>query len=228
MHHRQGVELVNVHGGRDFFSAAEVNEYFSGFLEMERRYHPLPIAHETHRSRILYSPWVVGPILDKFPSLKLVADLSHFVCVAECIFDCKQLDDVVSRLAANVVHIHARVGFEEGKGTKSVCIIPRFLIPHPFFSKGPQVIPLLIFFSFSFIVFSIKVADPRDPRWLKHVEHHEMWWKMIFRMQKLKQVNLLDFGSTFSEERKGSIVTHCRAWSFSLSARAPAFKSTTC
>lgn len=112
--HRTGVELVNVHGGRDFFSPKEVLEYFSGFQEIEQRYAPLLIAHETHRSRILYSPWIVGGVLEKFPTLKLVADFSHFVCVAECIFDCKPLEDAIARMSHNVVHIHARVGFEEG------------------------------------------------------------------------------------------------------------------
>jgi sugar phosphate isomerase/epimerase len=81
----RGVELVNIHGGRDFFSPAEVHEYFSGFQEMERRYAPLPIAHETHRSRIFYSPWTILPILEKFPTLKLVAD---FVRIHHLVFLC--------------------------------------------------------------------------------------------------------------------------------------------
>jgi sugar phosphate isomerase/epimerase len=107
--------LLNVHGGRDFFDRAQVREYFAGVEALEQKHQTFPIAHETHRSRILYNPWRMREILADFPHLKLVADLSHFVCVAEALFDCPQLDSVVELLAPNVVHIHARVGFEEGE-----------------------------------------------------------------------------------------------------------------
>ncbi len=107
--------LLNVHGGRDFFDRAQVREYFQGVEALEQKHSAFPIAHETHRARILYSPWVIPDVLAEFPRLKLVADLSHFVCVAEALFDCPQLDGVVEQLAPNVVHVHARVGFEEGE-----------------------------------------------------------------------------------------------------------------
>jgi sugar phosphate isomerase/epimerase len=106
--------LLNVHGGRDFFDRAQVSEYFRGVSDLERKYDGFPIAHETHRCRVLYSPWVVADVLAEFPNLKLVADLSHYVCVAEALFDCPQLDKVIKLLAPHVIHIHARVGFEEG------------------------------------------------------------------------------------------------------------------
>ncbi len=117
-----GPVLVNVHGGRDFFDRAQVRQYFVGVADIEQRFPALPIAHETHRSRILYSPWVMRDVLADFPRLKLVADLSHFVCVAEALFGCPELDAVVDLLAPNVVHIHARVGFEEGAFSFLFCV----------------------------------------------------------------------------------------------------------
>lgn len=108
-----GAVLINVHGGRDYFSRAERTQYFRGVAELERKYPAVPIAHETHRGRILYSPWIMDEVLDEFPRLSLVADLSHFVCVAETLAD-PELARVVERIAPNVVHVHARVGFEEG------------------------------------------------------------------------------------------------------------------
>ena len=36
------------------------------------------IAHETHRARILYSPWVSYQLLQKHPDLHLVADIRYY------------------------------------------------------------------------------------------------------------------------------------------------------
>ncbi len=72
------------------------------------------VNHETHRARILYSPWVVPRLLKAHPDLHLCADLSHFSCVAESGPTEPEINKVVTLLAPRVRHIHARVGFEEG------------------------------------------------------------------------------------------------------------------
>ena len=71
--------------------------------------------HETHRSRILYSPWVARDVCARHPALTLVADYSHFTVVAEAAPSDPELDAcVLGALTARVRHVHARVGFEEG------------------------------------------------------------------------------------------------------------------
>jgi hypothetical protein len=72
----------------------------------------LPVSFETHRSRSLYSPWLLQPYLETFPSLRLTADLSHWCAVAERLMTPELAP--VQAMAARVDHIHARVGHAQG------------------------------------------------------------------------------------------------------------------
>lgn len=71
---------INIHGGVDCWEEKDVSEYFTGFLEIEKNCR-IELLHETHRGRILYSPWSSLRALQSFPTLKLTADLSHWVVV---------------------------------------------------------------------------------------------------------------------------------------------------
>lgn len=70
--------------------------------------------HETHRKRWLHSPWVTRDFLPRHPELKVVADLSHWVCVAETDTNDPELEAAIELLAPRVHHIHARVGYDHG------------------------------------------------------------------------------------------------------------------
>ncbi len=94
-------------------------------------------AHETHRGRILYSPWVARPLIEALPELRLACDLSHWVCVTE---RAAMSEALLTLLGSRALHIDARVGHEE----------------------GPQV------------------PDPRSPRYEKHLQLHEQWWRTIW------------------------------------------------
>ena len=74
--------LVNCHGGRDAWTAAEGQQFYAEALAVEREAR-VAVAHETHRGRILYNPWITRDLLQLFPDLKLSCDFSHWVCVAE-------------------------------------------------------------------------------------------------------------------------------------------------
>lgn len=104
---------VTSHTGRDYFTEAETDAMFSFCTAFEKE-HGMTVNHETHRARILYSPWVVARILKAHPDLHLCADLSHYSCVAESNPYEPEMNKVVTLLAPRVRHIHARVGFEEG------------------------------------------------------------------------------------------------------------------
>ncbi|CAD7924887.1 unnamed protein product [Amoebophrya sp. A120] len=112
--HRFGLplHLIVSHSGRDFFTARMAEQFFRCALAFEVYAGEVPICHETHRSRILYSPWRTIEILKNFPSLKLCADFSHWVCVSE------SMDGNVSKAiefcSKNVYHTHCRVGHEQG------------------------------------------------------------------------------------------------------------------
>ncbi len=102
---------IVLHGGRDHFSNQEGAAFLTRCLMIEREI-GIPIAHETHRYRLFYSPFVTRDYLRMFPEIKLNADLSHWCVVTESLLE--ENDDVVELATDRAVHIHARVGFQEG------------------------------------------------------------------------------------------------------------------
>lgn len=106
---------INIHGGVDAWTWDEQVEYFNGFLALEKRLNvsraaeglpPITLMHETHRGRILYSPWSTLRIMQNFPSLVYTADVSHWVVVAERHLDC--FPEAMQLLNERTRHIHAR------------------------------------------------------------------------------------------------------------------------
>lgn len=102
--------LINCHSGRDEWPEKHRIEFFEQALSIEKKYDAV-VAHETHRGRILYNPWSTSDLLDRFNDLKLCCDFSHWVCVCERLFD---EPEIIEKCAARTMHLHARVGYEEG------------------------------------------------------------------------------------------------------------------
>jgi hypothetical protein len=103
--------FFNAHSGSDTWSLPQAEEFYGQMLDLERRF-GVPIAHETHRLRYFGNPWTTRPILERFPTLKLTCDFSHWVCVAERLLeDC---GEIIQLAADHCYHLHARVGYEEG------------------------------------------------------------------------------------------------------------------
>ncbi len=103
--------FFNCHSGSDSWSLAEAEDFYGAALEMEKKT-GVVLSHETHRFRYFGNPWNTRQILNRFPNLKLTCDLSHWVCVAERLLeDCA---DIIDLCAARCLHLHARVGYEEG------------------------------------------------------------------------------------------------------------------
>jgi hypothetical protein len=98
---------VNCHTGRDWFDAAQNQRFFDLTHEAARR-SGIPIHHETHRSRALYSASVAKEYLRRDPSLRLTFDVSHWCVVSESLLadQAQAVDLAISRSD----HIHARVG----------------------------------------------------------------------------------------------------------------------
>jgi hypothetical protein len=103
--------LINAHSGQDAFSEDDGIRFFEGALRLEGRC-GVAIAHETHRGRILYNPWVTSRLLTRFPDMKLCCDFSHWVCVCERLIE-DQID-IIRQCADHCLHVHARVGYEQG------------------------------------------------------------------------------------------------------------------
>lgn len=103
--------LFGVHPGRDNYSFDEGGAFFEKALEAENRL-GIPVAHETHRHRLFYSPFVTREYLNRFPDLRINADFSHWTCVCESLLE--DIDDTIELAISRAIHIHARVGHPEG------------------------------------------------------------------------------------------------------------------
>lgn len=106
-----GPRQITSHTGVDAWSDAEAVDFLGWALELEREI-GIPINHETHRTRILYTPWRTAAILRQLPDLRIVADYSHWVCVAERLLADRADDMALANDRAR--HVHARVGHPEG------------------------------------------------------------------------------------------------------------------
>jgi len=100
---------INSHSCKDYFTRDMAVSFFETALE----YFP-QVMHETHRKRYLHSPWVARDFVPHFPELRLVADLSHWTCVAETDTNDLDLTKVIEDLAPQFYHIHCRVGYDHG------------------------------------------------------------------------------------------------------------------
>jgi hypothetical protein len=98
---------VNCHTGRDWFDASQNQRFFDLTHEAVKR-SGIPIHHETHRSRALYSASVAKDYMRRDPKLRLTFDVSHWCVVSESLLadQAEAVDLAISRSD----HIHARVG----------------------------------------------------------------------------------------------------------------------
>jgi sugar phosphate isomerase/epimerase len=103
--------LINSHTGKDYWSMEENGRLIEIGFEVESNT-GIKIAHETHRGRFPFCASVTKPYFDKYPDLRIAADLSHWVVVAESLLEGQE--DVLDTAIKRTEHIHARVGFPEG------------------------------------------------------------------------------------------------------------------
>lgn len=118
--------LINCHSGVDSWNNEEALSYFQQVLALESElltgdYSSIKIVHETHRQRLLFSPFQASYILSHptMKDLKINADLSHWVCVCERIMSLTDSRDqwwpkLMTLVASHCHFIHARVGYAEG------------------------------------------------------------------------------------------------------------------
>jgi sugar phosphate isomerase/epimerase len=102
---------INCHSGKDFFSFDE-NKTFIELTTKASKESGVPIYHETHRSRILYSAPVARQYMEKLPDLRITFDVSHWCNVHESLL--ADQTETIAMALERVGHIHARIGHPEG------------------------------------------------------------------------------------------------------------------
>jgi sugar phosphate isomerase/epimerase len=102
---------IVAHAGRDTMSYVKQIRLLEGCLRIEEAI-GIPVAHETHRRRPLFSPMNTLAILRELPELKVNVDFSHWCVVTESLLE--DHAEAVSLAAKLAVHLHGRVGYENG------------------------------------------------------------------------------------------------------------------
>ncbi|GBQ88767.1 xylose isomerase [Acetobacter nitrogenifigens DSM 23921 = NBRC 105050] len=103
--------FVNVLGGNDRWNAGLQADFINKAHEigLERG---VRCVFETHRSRILASPWITLDVLPRCPDALFTVDISHWVVVCERLLD--DPTDDLSLFVERVHHIQARIGYAQG------------------------------------------------------------------------------------------------------------------
>ena len=113
--------FINSHSGHDSWGSGEkAVAFFKKALTVEKAL-GVPVVHETHRQRLLYSPYTATELLavPELAALKINADLSHWCCVCEHVFDAASPRDdwwpaTLAAVAKHCEFIHCRIGHAEG------------------------------------------------------------------------------------------------------------------
>lgn len=113
--------LINSHSGHDSWGSSDkAVSFLKQALKVEKRL-GVPIVHETHRQRLLFSPYSAAELLAKpeLAELKINADLSHWCCVCEHVFSLTDPRDdwwpaTLALVAEHCGFVHCRVGHAEG------------------------------------------------------------------------------------------------------------------
>lgn len=102
-------DFINSHTGKDHFSFEDNCRIIEAAENIAGR-SGIPIFHETHRGRFTFHAASMLPYLEKFPTLKLTGDFSHWCTVSESMLQDQKA--IVQEIIPHVHHIHARIGYE--------------------------------------------------------------------------------------------------------------------
>jgi len=102
---------INCHSGKDYFTPAQ-NLPFIQLTQQLSGQSGIPVYHETHRGRMLYSAPITRQYLEQHPDLKLTLDISHWCNVHESLL--QDQSETIQLALKRTGHIHARIGHAEG------------------------------------------------------------------------------------------------------------------
>ncbi len=106
-----GPRFFNVMGGCDAWPLDVQVDFFRRAKALADSHGAL-CSFETHRGRSFFNPWITRDVLRALPELSITCDFSHWVVVCERLMDTEW--DVITEVAEQAHHIHARVGYDQG------------------------------------------------------------------------------------------------------------------
>ena len=99
--------FINSHTGKDYFTFEENCKVIEATMKVAEKT-GIRILHETHRGRFSFHGASLLPYLERFPSMELVGDFSHFCVVSESLL--LDQEAILDKIIPHMSHIHARVG----------------------------------------------------------------------------------------------------------------------
>lgn len=102
---------INCHSGKDYFTVEQKEKLIKQSLAVATQ-SGIPVYHETHRGRALYSAPVTAELIKKISALRLTLDISHWCNVHESYLS--DQEETVALALTRTDHIHARIGHPEG------------------------------------------------------------------------------------------------------------------
>ncbi len=103
--------MIVSHSAKDSMAYEDQLDFFRKAVSIEEDI-KLPIAHETHRGRAMFTPWNTSRLLKEVDGLKINADFSHWCCVCESLLEAEESH--IATAIERSIHIHGRVGYNEG------------------------------------------------------------------------------------------------------------------
>ncbi len=103
--------FINCHSGKEYFTFEDSKKIIDLGIAISKS-SSVPIYHETHRGRILYTAHVAAQFIDKIPELQLTLDISHWCTVSESLLNNQK--EAVEKALMRTSHIHSRIGHKEG------------------------------------------------------------------------------------------------------------------
>lgn len=103
--------LIDSQTGKDYYPPAQNVELF-GIAQEFTLTTGIKVAHETHRNKALYAAHRFKELVEYYPELEITADFSHWCCVSESLLE--QQAETMELAVSKAVHIHARVGYQQG------------------------------------------------------------------------------------------------------------------
>jgi sugar phosphate isomerase/epimerase len=102
---------INTQTGKDYFTFEQNKPQFELATKLSKE-SGIPIVHETHRGKALFSAHNSKEYFQKLPEARITLDISHWCNVAESLL-ADQVESVALALG-RADHIHSRVGHGEG------------------------------------------------------------------------------------------------------------------
>ena len=102
---------INCHTAKDFFTPEQLKPFFE-YTSRVAKQKKIPIYHETHRGRALYSAPVTKGFIESHPDLRITLDVSHWCNVHESMLE--DQEETMAMVLNRTDHIHARIGHPEG------------------------------------------------------------------------------------------------------------------